>query len=660
MVDTQETIRKGGEEKRGQDEKEEGVIGGAGLVADTILCFLFYCVLIELPNRIFFPALVEMGFSGLEVLLGMHVFCILLGVGFLFRQMANNNWFLLMISLPVFYMYGKTENHYHRSIAVGMAVVSLSFAVFAPLFASKARANRMVWGHNLSLICMVSLRYAFKSALPVWSFTKAAVPDWSVKDDWSLDIVECDKYAAVLGLIAALVLYCEKKAPLPLTLPVPTLSWVLPSLAHGCLQFMSFWLYSQHSVIPRWTGMDPTFWGPIVIFFIMIGFSLSSRWSLVQSVLWWAMGAGGAYALFYEAPLPAMIGGLLLALFVASSWGITMTRLLRLGAVKGRAMAFSQLVFALGEFITVWNISYMFLDLGDAFREAPHYILFFCVFIIGLNNYLAVKPTSVPSTPIKALLIVALLFTAPCVYVRHTFGLTHPHQVEKIDGQVKVMVWNVHTGYADNGYDNYLLAARFIQDMKAGVVAILENDQARPCTGNRDQVEFLGASLGFPYHSYGVPTRESTWGCSFISLYPIKASNITVLPSPYGTKSCLIDAILDVDGNDFNLVVSHFSTEEFPDDLRQQTKAMSQLTSSKMDTPLGVLCYITSAPTSADWMRWDQKENYQTLVSTGTLQDPDPSDFDRWCQYIFYKNTQVYKYYHVDTGYMSDTEAQLA
>lgn len=42
------------------------------------------------------------------------------------------------------------------------------------------------------------------------------------------------------------------------------------------------------------------------------------------------------------------------------------------------------------------------------------------------------------------------------------------------------------------------------------------------------------------------------------------------------------------------------------------------------------------------------------------MQDPDPSDFDRWCQYIFYKNTQVSKYYHVDTGYMSDTEAQLA
>lgn len=91
------------------------------------------------------------------------------------------------------------------------------------------------------------------------------------------------------------------------------------------------------------------------------------------------------------------------------------------------------------------------------------------------------------------------------------------------------------------------------------MIAILENDQARPCTGNRDQIEYFGASLGFKYHNYGVKTRDSTWGCSFISLYPIKDSNVTVLPSPYGTRSCLIDAVLDVDGHDFNVVVSYVS-----------------------------------------------------------------------------------------------------
>ena len=33
------------------------------------------------------------------------------------------------------------------------------------------------------------------------------------------------------------------------------------------------------------------------------------------------------------------------------------------------------------------------------------------------------------------------------------------------------MIWNVHTGYADNGYDNYELAATFLQDMQVGAFA---------------------------------------------------------------------------------------------------------------------------------------------------------------------------------------------
>ena len=47
-------------------------------------------------------------------------------------------------------------------------------------------------------------------------------------------------------------------------------------------------------------------------------------------------------------------------------------------------------------------------------------------------------------------------------------------------------------------------------------------------------------------------------------------------------------------------------------------------------------------------------------MQDGELMDPDPTDFDRWCQYIFYKNTECLSFYHVDTGYMSDTEALAA
>jgi endonuclease/exonuclease/phosphatase family metal-dependent hydrolase len=395
----------------------------------------------------------------------------------------------------------------------------------------------------------------------------------------------------------------------------------------------------------------------------MAGCLLGTRWAVLQSPLFGAAGAAGAYLLYYGDPLPAYGGGLVLAVFTAASWPATYAALYRCRAAKGRMMFVGQLAYVFLEFTTVWNIAYMFLDLGDAFREAPHYPLFFSVAVMAFSNMVA-EPASARGGDAQAQarprgVTIAGAFAALlglALYVRHAHGVTRPHRVVTEPGRVKTMIWNVHTGYADTGYDNYELAAAFLQDMQAGVIAILENDQARPCTANRDQIEYLGASLGFPYHNYGIKTRDSTWGCAFISLYPIKDSNVTVLPSPYGTRSCLIDAVLDVDGHDVNVVVSHFSTEEFPEDLRLQTAALSARTRAKDTLPLVVMCYITSAPTAATWKKAEDRANYGTLVAGqpagGTLRDPDPRDFDRWCQYIFYKNTVVDKYYHVDTGYV--------
>jgi hypothetical protein len=42
------------------------------LATSTWVQFLLLCAILELPNRIFFPALVEMGFSGLEVCQDTH------------------------------------------------------------------------------------------------------------------------------------------------------------------------------------------------------------------------------------------------------------------------------------------------------------------------------------------------------------------------------------------------------------------------------------------------------------------------------------------------------------------------------------------------------------------------------------------------------------
>ncbi|KNC86521.1 hypothetical protein SARC_01349 [Sphaeroforma arctica JP610] len=639
-----------------------------GLLSDGVLWLMLWCLLCELPNRIFFPALVAMGFSGLEVFLAVHLFTALIGIKLVWRFCANWISVLLAASLPAFYYYGELEDHYERSIYIGVAVIFLSFAAQGALFHSPERSNRLLWGQNLSLLLLISVRFACKSALPVWSFHRGATPQWKNADPWTFDVPQFDKYMACVGLLAVMYFGVEKLPAMHPHTPTPTLRWVIPALALGTNQFLLFWLFTCHSVVPRWVGVDSTNFGFYIILGLFFGFALSSQWRVVQSQLFNLVGLVGGYQLYYGDPLFGFLGGLAVAVFASASTMYTYVSVFKCASVKGRTLFLGQLTFVFLEFTTVWNIAYMFLDLGDTFRESPHYPLFFSLVCISLNNMITntpaereIKNGGIRTVPLKALVALFVLVTCPCYVYRYTYAITHPHKVDvSSDEDIKVMIWNVHTGYADNGYDNYVLAANFAQDMKAGVIAILESDQARVVTGNRDQVEFLGASLGFEYHSYGVQTRDSTWGCSFISLYPVKASNITVLPSPYGTRSCLIDAILDVKGNDFNVIVSHFSTEEFPEDLKLQTNAVSQMTQDKNEIPLTVLCYITSAPMSALWYPWSERENYNTLVTKGTLKDPDPNDFDRWCQYIFYKNTRVKSFAHVDTGYMSDTEALVA
>lgn len=101
------------------------------------------------------------------------------------------------------------------------------------------------------------------------------------------------------------------------------------------------------------------------------------------------------------------------------------------------------------------------------------------------------------------------MWTARCVAVKllaETKGRDKVTLAVVCVVQVKVMIWNVHTGYADNGYDNYELSAAFLQDMgvRAQVLCCLAssagcNNQTIlmhiPGRGNCDSGERSGAAV---------------------------------------------------------------------------------------------------------------------------------------------------------------------
>ncbi|KAI5290886.1 Protein cwh43 [Ascosphaera atra] len=67
--------------------------------------------------------------------------------------------------------------------------------------------------------------------------------------------------------------------------------------------------------------------------------------------------------------------------------------------------------------------------------------------------------------------------------------------------------------------------------------------------------------------------------------------------------------------------------------------------------PLILLSYLVTKP---------HKGNYNTHVSEYTrMKDIDPTDWDRWCQYILYRGLKRTGYARVSRGTITDTEIQV-
>jgi hypothetical protein len=209
------------------------------------------------------------------------------------------------------------------------------------------------------------------------------------------------------------------------------------------------------------------------------------------------------------------------------------------------------------------------------------------------------------------------------------------------------MIWNIHFGYDNFGRNNFHGVADAIRERNINVLGILESDTTRPVSANLDVVEFLAENLNMN-SDYGPSTAKNTWGCGLLTSFPILSLKRIVLPSPEGELACLIDAVIQVDGEPVSVLVTHFGNTEDVLDRKLQTEGLAQ---AAKDTPHPaiVLSYITDRPHS---------ENYNHIVNVGGLKDTT-SDLKRYCEYIFYKGLDMINFYRWTGGTLSDTEAQV-
>lgn len=186
--------------------------------------------------------------------------------------------------------------------------------------------------------------------------------------------------------------------------------------------------------------------------------------------------------------------------------------------------------------------------------------------------------------------------------------------------------------------------------MELDVVGLLESDLQRIIMGNRDTTQFLAEDLGM-YVDFGPGPNKHTWGAALLSKFPIVNSTHHLLPSPVGELAPAIHATLDMYGELVDVFVFHSGQEEDPEDRRLQTEYLSNLMGST-PRPSILLSYLVTKP---------QEGNYNTYVSdVSGMRDIDPSDWDRWCEYILYKGLRRVGYARVSRSTITDTELQVS
>ncbi|KAK4696004.1 hypothetical protein P7C71_g1852, partial [Lecanoromycetidae sp. Uapishka_2] len=188
-------------------------------------------------------------------------------------------------------------------------------------------------------------------------------------------------------------------------------------------------------------------------------------------------------------------------------------------------------------------------------------------------------------------------------------------------------IWTIHFTLDNDMWSSERRIRDLIKEVEVDVIGLLETDLQRIIMGNRDSTQFFAEDLGM-YVDYGPGPNKHTWGSALLSKFPILNSTHHLLPSPVGELAPAIHATIDAYGEQIDIVVFHSGQEEDPEDRRLQSEYLAKLMKDS-PRPLILLSYLVIKPGEG---------NYNTYVGEKSgMRDIDPSDWDRWCEYILYK-----------------------
>ncbi len=181
------------------------------------------------------------------------------------------------------------------------------------------------------------------------------------------------------------------------------------------------------------------------------------------------------------------------------------------------------LLFLLLSFIYFVSLILVIPVPREAMMPAAAGIVGLGMIALGFHGRGRSLPRSLDKTallPANALLLVAVL----------TWAAAGPEPASVIPQglPVRVLTYNIHSGFNSDGRHDPEAIARVIEETGADIVTLQEVSRGRLIDGATDLPAYLSRRLGLPYVFHG--TTDPGWGNAILSRYPIVASGWGQLP----------------------------------------------------------------------------------------------------------------------------------
>ncbi|OAL46244.1 calcofluor white hypersensitive protein precursor [Pyrenochaeta sp. DS3sAY3a] len=640
-----------------------GAFSWSGLIyaaADVYNGFVFWSMLTSLGLCVWYFPLWYMGISGYEALVMCTLTPFFLGIRWFRYVVVRHVWFFHLLSLSGLLAY-LVESPVNRLFAVGFGVSMACLSWTATFYGERSQPHRLearISALAIGLVASSVAKLAFWTNNPIWPVMHEQTGGWN-------------KTGLVIGAISILIT-TRSTASSGADLPAP-------GPTKGSSVFASFGLagvlFSMHSLLSDSSTMISWVWegfpvrGPLAVphgtlTLFAMGFGLSIGLfapNLSRSWAFYGVGSIGAAVLTTYSHWFGFYGALVLAAYTMAAAPVLITHAARHS--PGRTFGLAFLVYNFMVLFHVWVVAYAFVPGGPLVREHTDWVMTAMMLQIGAGVFsVSAQPAALKTYKGKAIITAAAsrqrsyylyvlgaleLVAIATSYLRFpTYDYTPYHPETK---SITAGIWTIHFSLDNDMWTSEYRMRDLIKELEIDVIGLLESDLQRIIMGNRDTTQFLAEDLGM-YVDFGPGPNKHTWGSALLSKFPIVNSTHHLLPSPVGELAPAIEATIDAYGTLVDVFVFHSGQEEDPLDRRLQSEYLAERMKAT-PRPAILLSYLVIKPGEG---------NYNTYVGEKSgMRDIDPSDWDRWCEYILFKGLRRAAYARVSRHTITDTELQV-